>query len=84
MLVAREAEVCHLHVELLVEQNVFELEVAMDDVALVHIAQNIYKLVHEVASAVFAHGTGLIAEVIEEAAGDVLEQDVDQVFDDAT
>ena len=63
MLVAREAEVCHLHVELLVEQNHFELEVAMDDVALVHVAQNVDKLVYEVAATVFAHGTDLIAEV---------------------
>jgi hypothetical protein len=80
--VTRESEVSHLDVQFLVQQNIFELEVPMDNIPFMHVAENINQLVHEKSTTIFTHGSHLITKVIKESTGDVFHQDVDQVLDE--
>ena len=53
----------------------------MDDTLAVHVVEHIEHLAEEVAASDLAHAAEALADVEEEAAGDELEQDVDEVVD---
>ena len=83
VLVAGEAEVGDFQVEVVVDEDVFELEVAVDNPATVHVLERVQHLVQEEPTRVLSHGSHGLAEVEKEAALDELHDDVDEVFDDA-
>ena len=53
----------------------------MNDTFSLHVGQNVDHLRQEVATCVFTHASDRLAQVEEETAGNVLEEDVDEVLD---
>lgn len=82
VLVAGETEVSKLQVEVLVEQNVLELQVAVNDSLAMHELESIKNLVGEESTGVLTHSAHKLAKIKEEAALDVLHHEVDEVIDD--
>ena len=83
VLVAGEAEVGDFDVELVIDEDVFELEVAVDHSFSVHELQGVEHLEGKEPAGVLAHVAHQLAEVEEQAALDALHNDEDQVGDDA-
>ena len=77
----RKAEVSDLEVEVLVDKDVLQLEVAVHDRLRLEVLEGIEHLTEEVAAAVFAHATQRLTQVEEQTARNVLELDVDEVLD---
>jgi len=75
-----ESEVSDLQVHVVVNQNVFELEVTMDDALSMHVFQHIAHLGEEEATTIFAHASQSLAYVEEQATGNKLEENVYEVF----
>lgn len=84
VLVTGEAKVSKFQVEIVVNEDVFELEVTVDDPAAVHIVDRVQHLVEEEPSSILAHGTHSLAEVEKETALNELHNNVDEVVNDAT
>jgi hypothetical protein len=82
-LVAGKAEVSDLDVEVLVNEDVFELEVAVDNSLAVHVLEGIEHLQSEKPTGVFAHAAHELAHVKKKSALDALHDDVDEVGDNA-
>lgn len=82
VLVAGEAEVGKLEVHVLIEEDVLELQVAVDHALAVQVLKSIKHLVREEAACILAHGTHQLAEVEKKSTIDVLHDDVDQVIND--
>ena len=82
-LVAREAEICDFQVELRVDQNVLQFEVAVHHSHLVHVVDGVEQLRDKEAASVLPHRTHRLTEVKEEPTGDILHGDVDKVADAA-
>jgi len=83
VLVAGEAEVGEFEVHLLVDEDVLELQVAVDDSVGVHVLDGVEHLVSEEPSGVLAHRAERLADVEEEAALHVVHDQVDHVVDHA-
>merc|ERR1711907_298952 len=71
-----EAEISNLQVQVLVDQDVFELQIAVDDRLALEIVECVKHLTEEETASVLAHAAECLAEVEEQTAGDVLEHDV--------
>ena len=84
VLVAGKAEVSELQVKVVVDENVFELQVAVNDTARVHKLNRLDHLVEEETACVLAHGAHVLTEVEEEATLDEFHHDEDEAVDDAT
>jgi len=82
VLVASEAKVSEFEVHLLVNENVFELEVAVDNSVRVHVLNGVKHLVCEEPSGVLAHLAKTLADVEKETALHVVHDQVDHVVDD--
>ena len=82
VLIAGEAEVGEFQVELVIDEDVFKLQVAVDDSAAVHVLDGVKHLVEEESACVLSHSAHSLAEVEEKAALDELHNDVDEVVDD--
>ena len=80
----RKAEVSDLEVEVLVDEDVLQLEVAVHDRLRLEVLEGIKHLAEEVAAAVLAHAAQRLTQVEEQTARNVLELDVDEVLDLAT
>ena len=80
----RKAEVSDLEVEVLVDEDVLQLEVAVHDRLRLEVLERIKHLAEEVAAAVLAHAAQRLTQVEEQTARNVLELDVDEVLDLAT
>merc|ERR1711907_591853 len=76
-----EAEISNLQVQVLVDQDVFELQIAVDDRLALEIVERVKHLTEEVPASVLAHAAECLTEVEEQAAWDVLKHDVDEVLD---
>lgn len=81
LLVSGETEVSNFQIELIIDEDVLKLEVSVNDTFSLHVGQNVDHLGQEVATCVFAHASDRLAQVEEETAGNVLEEDVDEVLD---
>jgi len=81
--VAGETEIGNFQVQLVVNENVLELEVAMHAPEVVHVLQGVDHLGHKEAARVLAHRPHGLAEVEEETTRDVLHHDEDKVADNA-
>ena len=57
ILLSGKAKICELDRQVLHQQDVLELEVAMHDVLVVHVLQNVHYLVQEKSADVLAHWT---------------------------
>lgn len=83
VLVNSEAEVGKLQVEVVIDEDVLELEVAVSDVARVHVLDRFDHLVKEEAASVFTHGAHVLAEVEKKTSLDELHDDEDEAVNDA-
>ena len=81
--VACKTEVGQFEVQLVVNENIFELQVAMDHSAAVHVIDWVEHLVQEKPSSVLTHGAHGLAKVEKKATLDELHNDVDEVVNDA-
>lgn len=82
VLVTGETKVGNFKVELLVNEDVFELQVSVDNFSLMHIIGGVEHLHQEEPSGVFSHGAHHLAEVEQETTLYELHDDVDEVGDD--
>jgi len=80
-LVARKPEIGDLQIEVIINKNVFQLQVTMHASEVMHIFDSVNHLVHEEAPIVFSHCSHSLAEVKEEASLDILHDDEYQVGD---
>ena len=62
-LVGCESEVGHLDPVLLVKENIFQLEVAMDDVFFVHVGEHFDELFEEETTSILPHGSQVLAKI---------------------
>lgn len=76
-----EAEIGHFQVHVFVDEDVFKLEVSVNDALAVHVLKHIAHLRKEVTTAVLAHAAKGLAQIEEQTAGDELEQNVNEVAD---
>ena len=76
----REAEVSHFQIHVIVDKNVFQLQVSVNNPLAVHVLEHLEHLVQEETTTVLAHTAEGLADVEEKPTCDVFEQDVDQVF----
>ena len=83
VLVAGEAEVGQLEVQVVIDENVLEFQVAVHDPPRVNVLNGVEHLVKEESACIFAHSAHGLAEVEEKAALDELHDDVDKVLNDA-
>ena len=83
VLVASEAEVGQLEVQIVVDENVLEFEVAMHDSTSVNVLDGIEHLVKEESACIFAHCAHSLAQVEEKTALDELHDNVNKVLNDA-
>ena len=79
--VGREAKVGHLEVQVIVDEDVFELEVPVDDALGLHVTDDLAHLREEESAVIFAHSSDSLAEVEEQTAGDVLEKNINKIVD---
>ena len=82
VLVASEAKVGKLHIKVLVEQNILELEVTVNNSLAVQVLKSIENLMSKEPADILAHGAHELAEVEKQAALHVLHDNVDKVLDD--
>ena len=75
-----KSEISNLEVHVVVNQNVFKLQVSVHDALSVHVLEDIAHLVEEEASAVLAHASKGLAHIEKETSGDELEKDVNKVL----
>jgi hypothetical protein len=80
---ASKAKVSEFEVHLLVNEDVFKLEVAVDNSVGVHVLNGVKHLISEEPSGVLAHLAKGLANVKEETALHVVHDQVDHVVDDA-
>jgi len=83
-LVASEAKICYFQVQIVVNENVFKLQIAMYTSQFMHVLDSVQKLEHHEATGVLAHACHALAEVEEETTLDILHHDEHQVIDNAT
>lgn len=81
LLVSGEAEVCYFQSKVFIDEDVLELEISVNDSFVLNVPENIKHLGHKVPSSFFAHTSNSLAQVEEETARDVFEQNVDEVLD---
>lgn len=77
-----KAVVCQFDVHIIIKQNVFDLDVTMYNILVVHIVHCPDQLTEEKSAHVFSHASEILAQVEHEAATHVLHLDVDDVLDD--
>ena len=82
-LVGGEAEVSNFHVQVRVNQDVLQFKITVRNALPVHVFQGCQHLDAEKTTDVLAHGAHQLAQVEEEAAGDMLHLHVDKVLDEA-
>ena len=82
-LVASESKVGNFQVKIFVYEDIFELQIAVDDSLLMHVVDRIKQLRDKEATGVLAHGTHRLTEVKKESSWYKLHHDVDQVLDAA-
>lgn len=75
-LVGGEAEISEFDVHVLVEQYVFDLDVAVDNILVVHVVHDSNELAAEKTAGVFAHATQVLAKIEHETSAHILHRDV--------
>ena len=65
----------------IVNQNVLKLQVSMDNAFTLHVAHDFNHLAEEESAVIFAHASEGLAQIEEEAARNVLEENVNEVGD---
>lgn len=80
-LVGGEAKVCHLEVQVIVNEDVLQLEISVDDALGLHVTDDLAHLGEEESAIIFAHSTDGLAEIEEETSSDVLKKNVNEVVD---
>lgn len=83
VLVAGEAEVGNLEVQVVIDKDVLKLEVAVNHASGVHEVDRLKHLMEEEAASIFTHRAHSLAKVEEEATLDEFHHDEDKVFNDA-
>ena len=83
ILVTRETKVTNLQVQILIDQNVFKFQIAVNYALSVHVLNAIEQLAKEKSATVFAHGAHRLAKIEEKTFRHVLHHDVDQIVDKA-
>jgi len=79
--VASETEIGNFQIKIVVYKNVLELEVTMHAAEVVHVLNCVDHLAHKEAASVLSHSSHGLAQVEEEASGNVLHNDEDEVAD---
>lgn len=75
---SRQAKVADLHVKLIVEKEIAELEIAMNDVMIVKIFDSLHDLMHVVAALVLSYSLASLVEFLS------MRSDMNETFNRAT
>jgi len=73
LFVSGEAEIGNFKVDLVINQDIFKFQVAVNHVFALHVTKDIQHLCQEVATGVFAHSTAGLAKVKEKTTRNILE-----------
>jgi len=76
-----KSKISNLQIHKVVNQDIFKLQVSVNDSLAVHVFEDVAHLVQEEATTVLAHASQALADVEEKTAGNELEHNVNQVID---
>ena len=81
---ASEAKVCNFQVELLIDENVFQLNISVHHFFVVYVFKCVEELGEEKSASIFAHRFHCLAKIKEAITWNVLHCDVLKVADMST
>ena len=79
--VSGKTEVSNFQIEIVIDENVFKLQVSVDNSFALDVGEGFHHLRHEISTCVFSHSANSLTEIEEEPTSDILKQDIDKVLD---
>jgi len=58
-----ESEISHFQIHVIVNQDIFKLQISVNDSFTVHVLEDIAHLVEEETTSIFAHATQSLADI---------------------